>query len=406
VTSNGTAVRPPVVLLGGIENSISVARSLGRRGVEVHGLGEPGSIVRHSRYCRSYRGFTGDLVAGWLGWLLSEAPKGMLVLPCCDEGMELVAKHRAALAERGLVAIEADDKALLDALDKQRTYELARAAGIGAPRTAVLSGWDDLERAYEEIGVPCALKPVHIHEYRRHFRGKVVVIDDLASLREAFRRPHELGLDMILTEIIPGSEDRYCSYFTYLVEDGKPLFHFTKRKLRQYPVGFGGGTYHLTEWADDVAEAGLGVLRALGVRGLGNVEFKRDPRDGRLKVIECNARFTAGNEIVRLAGVDIAELVYARMTGQPLPQIGRGRDGVRMLYPAKDTLAFLQARRNGQLTTAAWLRSLLHPQTFPVWTLRDPLPSLAEATSVPRRALRKARSRRAVAMVRDQAAAL
>jgi predicted ATP-grasp superfamily ATP-dependent carboligase len=148
------------------------------------------------------------------------------------------------------------------------------------------------------------------------------------------------------------------------------------------------------------------VLRALGVRGLGNVEFKRDPRDGRLKVIECNARFTAGNEIVRLAGLDIAELVYARMTGQPLPQMERGRDGVRMWYPAKDTLAFLHARRDGQLTTTAWLRSLLHRQTFPVWTLSDPLPSLAEATSVPRRALRKAQARRAVAVVRDQAATL
>ena len=142
---------------------------------------------------------------------------------------------------------EADDRALLDGLDKQRAYEVARQAGIGAPRTAVLHGWDDLERAMAEIGTPCALKPVHIHEYRRHFSGKVVLIDDAAALRRAFARTHEVGLDMILTEIIPGPEDRYCSYFTYLDEHGQPLFHFTKRKLRQYPVGFGGGTYHLTD---------------------------------------------------------------------------------------------------------------------------------------------------------------
>ncbi len=381
------------MLLGGIENALSVARSLGRRGVEVHALGEPTSIVRHSRFCRSYRAFTGDLVEQWLGWLLTDAPPGMIVLPCCDEGMELIAKHRAELTERGLVVQEADDQALLDGLDKQRAYEVARQAGIGAPRTAVLHGWDDLERAMAEIGTPCALKPVHIHEYRRHFSGKVVLIDDAAALRRAFARTHEVGLDMILTEIIPGPEDRYCSYFTYLDEHGQPLFHFTKRKLRQYPVGFGGGTYHLTEWADDVADAGLRFLQALGVRGLGNVEFKRDPRDGQLKIIECNDRFTAGNEIVRLAGVDIAQLVYARMTGQPLPELGRGRDGVRMWYPVQDTLAFLAARRAGQLTTAAWLRSLMHRQTFPLWSATDPMPSLVEWSGLPRRALAKASKR-------------
>ena len=134
-------------------------------------------------------------------------------------------------------------------------------------------------RRCERIGFPCALKPTHIHEFSRHFRLKAMVVDDEPELREAFARDARAGVDMILTEIIPGEEHRYCSYFTWIDEDGEFLFDFTKRKLRQYPVGFGGGTYHLTEWADDVAETGRRFLRAAGVRGLANVEFKRDPRD-------------------------------------------------------------------------------------------------------------------------------
>jgi D-aspartate ligase len=385
-----TTQQPPVFLLGGLENALSVARSLSRHGVEVHASGAAVSPLRLSRCRRSFHTADGDPAATWLDWLRGR-PEGALVFPCADESMEFVAHHRRALEDAGLVILEADDEAVLAMLDKDRTYAVARAAGVAAPDTVRVVTADDLERAIQRIGFPCALKPVHTHEFSRHFRAKVMVAHDDTTLRSAFAATQGAGLSMILTEIIPGGEERYCSYFTWIDPDGSFLFDFTKRKLRQYPVGFGGGTYHVTKWADDVAETGRRFLAAAGVRGLGNVEFKRDPRDGSLKLIECNARFTAGNEIVRRAGVDIAWIAYARMTGQPLPPIGRARDGVYMWYPLKDTLAFLELRRRGEMQTSDWLRGLAHRQTFPIWSTSDPMPSLAELARVPARAVRKLR---------------
>ncbi|HLK42420.1 MAG TPA: ATP-grasp domain-containing protein [Thermoleophilia bacterium] len=384
---------PPVILLGGRENALSVARSLHDLGARVIALGDPTSPARYSRRVSSYRVTEGPPAEVWLAYLRTDAPEGALLFPCSDDGLELIAEHTAELAERGLVPIEADQQAVLAMLDKQRTYEIGRAAGIGTPRTARATTLHDAEDAAAEIGFPCALKPVHIHEFSRHFRRKLIMLRDRAALASAFRMTSAYGLDMILTEIIPGGEERYCSYFSYLDEKGEPLFDFAKRKLRQYPVGFGGGTYHLVEWADDVAEAGLRLCRAAGLRGLANVEFKRDPRDGVLKLIECNARFTGGNEIVRKAGVDIAAIAYSRMTGRPLPVIPRQRDGVRMWYPVEDTLALLGGRRTGQLTVAGWVRSLWHRQTFPVWSLSDPLPSLMGASAVFSRASRRVAGR-------------
>jgi D-aspartate ligase len=386
------AESPPVYVLGGLENALSVARSLHARGVEVHAASSANSPVRYSRRRRSFQVVEGDVAAGWLEWL-ARADRPGLVFPCSDEALEMVAHHRGALANRGLTALEANDAAVLAMLDKDRTYEIARRAGIGAPRTRLLTDWEALPAAIEEIGFPAALKPTHIHEFRKHFREKVFRVSDETELRSAFAATHELGLSMILTEVIPGSEDRYCSYFTWIDPDGSFLFDFTKRKLRQYPVGFGGGTYHLTEWADDVADAGRRMLEAAGVRGLGNVEFKRDARDGALKLIECNIRFTAGNEIVLRAGVDVAWIAYSRMTGREIPAVGRGRDGVRMWYPLQDTLAFMESRRVGMLTLRSWLASLAHRQTFPIWSATDPLPTLARLPSIPGRAARKLRRR-------------
>ena len=43
---------PPAILLGGGANALSVARSLGRLGVAVYALEDPGTFVRYSRHCR------------------------------------------------------------------------------------------------------------------------------------------------------------------------------------------------------------------------------------------------------------------------------------------------------------------------------------------------------------------
>ena len=79
---------------------------------------------------------------------------------------------------------------------------------------------------------------------------------------------------MLVTEVIVGASDEFVSYFGYLDEDGQSLLSFTKRKLRQQPPGFGIGTYHQTTYDPEVAAAGLRFLQAVGMRGLGNVEFK------------------------------------------------------------------------------------------------------------------------------------
>jgi D-aspartate ligase len=86
----------------------------------------------------------------------------------------------------------------------------------------------------------------------------------------------DAGHPMLVTEYVPGPDDQYRSYYTYLDHEGEPLVHFTKRKLRQYPTHFGLGSYHLTEWNPEVAELGLRFARGAGLRGLVNVEFKRD----------------------------------------------------------------------------------------------------------------------------------
>ena len=368
--------KAPAVLLGGDETAVPVARSLGRAGIEVHALGRRSDPVRRSRYCSQFADLGGGegIQERLLDWLVRSAPEGAVVLPCSDEGLELVARNRAALLERGLVPIEADDAKLLDMLDKERTHALAIEHGIPVPRTMAVRDRDDVTRAAEEIGFPCALKPLQAHKFRRHFTLKGFVADDRADLERFFEMSELAGVEMLATEMVRGP-DQYHSSYTYLDERGEPLFTFTKQKLRQYPITFGAGVYHIMDWNEEVSDLGMRFCRSLGLRGLLNVEFKRDSRDGGLRLIECNHRFTASTALHLAAGLDVPLFTYNRLVGAPLPLLGRPyREGIALWYPLDDFRAFRSYRRAGEMTTFGYLRSLMRRQHFSIASVTDPGP--------------------------------
>ena len=371
--------RMPAVVLGGALNSLSVARSLWRCSVPVDLLadGRGDSAARHSRACRRFVPADGSapLAEQWMDWLSTESAPAV-VLPCSDEGIEFIARRRGELEAAGHRPIEADDAASLSMLDKARAYDVARRAGVQTPQTMTVTSLADL--ADLDFAFPCAIKPLHSHVFARRFstagKGRTVATREEAS--SILAPILEEGHPMLLTEWIPGPDDRCCSYYTYIDEHGEPLLNFTKRKLRQHPVHFGLGTYHLTEWNAEVAALGLDYARAAGLRGLVNVEFKRDARDGRLKLIECNARFTEVNEQVRAAGIDLALLAYNRLVGLALPPVDSFKDHVGIWFPVEDLRALREYRRDGELTTGAWLRTLAHRQTPLMFWTRDPMPSV------------------------------
>ena len=379
-----SATSPPAVILGGGGTALPVARSLGAAGIPVYALGSQSDPVRHSRRCTSFvaLGREPGMQERWLEWLRS-APVGSVVLPAEDEGIDLIARNREMLLELGLVPFEADDEVLLAMLDKHETYRLCEQLGIEAPLSFKVHSEQDIAVALERVSYPCALKPVHSHEFVRHFPGmKAFVVESDEELRSSLARTVALGIEMIVTEIIPGADDQFFSYYSYIDEKGRPLLHVTKRKLRQYPIWFGSGCFHTTTWDPEAMELGLRFFEGVGVRGLANVEFKRDARDGRLKLIECNHRFTAATGLLRAAGADLPLFVYNKLMDRPLPQIEGYKTDLTMWYPMRDLRAMLAYRRHGQISVGSWARSVVGRHHYPVGSATDMRPALVNCLNV------------------------
>jgi predicted ATP-grasp superfamily ATP-dependent carboligase len=384
----------PAILLGGRANALSAARSLGRMGVPVQAINEPRAFVRHSRFCTPVDvppGGAGanDVAAAWARFLLGPASdplRGAALLACCDEAIELIVRHRAPLAARFRLD-DSNPEAQLAMLDKLATYRAAEAAGVPTPRFWVAQTPGDLHAARHELVFPLIVKPRLSHVFEARSGKKLLIARDLAEAVAAFDAVSATGSGALLVELIPGPDDRLCSYFTYLDADSRPLFHFTKRVIRRYPMLSGNGCYHVTDWIPDIGELANRLFRHVGLKGVANVEFKRDDRDGQFKLIECNARLTASDALIARSGVDLAAFVYCRLVGRRPPPMDQYRTGMRLWDPVRDFQAYLELRRAGRLTFPQWLSSVMHRQTFPYFEWTDPLPALVRLMHPVRNAL-------------------
>jgi len=371
--------RLPVVLLGGDHGALSIARSLGVASIPVYVINDPDSEVRYSRFCRWVTLPTGGSTPeSWAEYLLgrgSDYLRGAVLLAASDEAIEFIGEHRQPLSDKFRLDIS-NPVAQRCMLDKLCTYRAAQAAGIPIPGYWVADNREDVERLRPELVFPLVLKPILGHTYSRKFTSAYTVAANFEELLTAFEAVDCAGIRTFLVEMIPGPDDCLCSYYTYLDEHGNHLVNFTKRVIRRYPMNMGGATYHITDHVPDIQELGLALFRQVELRGVANVEFKLDRRDGKLKLIECNARFTAADSLLVASGLNLPLFVYTRLIGQTQQPPSVYRNGMRLWKPVADFAAYRQLNKLGMLTLGEWIRSIMHPQIFPVFRWNDPLPSV------------------------------
>ena len=382
---------PPLLIVDGNVNALSVARRVARMGVKVYAIGASASPARHSRHCHwiDVRA-AGNPVAVWRDYLLGPRGahlQGAVLLAAGDYGLELLAEHRPSLQER-FILDDASPEAQRSLLNKLATFQAAQEVGVPTPRFWTPRSMEDVLALEDQLVYPLIIKPELSHLFQKHFRGRrffeVATFDELLK---DYQTVADFGLRTKLVEKIPGRDDKLCSYYTYLDERGNPLFDFTKRVVRRHPPNMGIGCYHVVDDVADVRELALAVFRQVGVRGLANAEFMLDERDGRLKLIECNLRFTATNELIARCGLDLGRFCYARAAGLSTPRFGRTRTGLSVWYPLEDLRSFLKLRKRGQLTTGQWIRSILRWHTLPVFQWSDPWPSVVRQFDQARRAI-------------------
>jgi len=374
------------VVIGGEHPGLGVARSLGRRGIPVCVIDDQHSISQFSRYVtRVFRvkdlrdeNRTVDSVMeigerfGLKGWVL---------FPTRDETVAAFSRHRDRLAEFFRVTTGSFESVRW-AWDKKNTYDLAAELGIPVPRTFNPRMERDLKELYAYL--PLALKPSVKENFFYATGAKAWRAETPDQLNEVFRkaiqqiRPEEI----LIQEIIPGNGQRQYSYCAFF-RDGVGHSTLVAKRLRQHPREFGrAATYVETIEHPEIEELSERFLRAINYYGLVEVEFKQDPRDGRFKLLDVNARTWGFHSISGPAGVDFPYLLYADQLGIQVER-NRGRAGIGWLRLVTDLPTAASDLLDGELDLRSYWRSLRRTRSESVFCLKDPMPSVAELLMLP-----------------------
>jgi predicted ATP-grasp superfamily ATP-dependent carboligase len=177
-------------------------------------------------------------------------------------------------------------------------------------------------------------------------------------------------------ELVPGDGGQYSH--AALCRDGEPLATITARRTRQYPADFGrASTFVETIDDPETAEQAAAVFARMQLTGLAEVEFKRDERDGRLKLLDINPRVWGWHTLGAAAGVDFPYLLWQLVSGEHVPRV-HARAGVRWLRLSTDLPTAVTEVAHRRMSAAAYLRSLHGPRESAIRSRDDPVPGLLE----------------------------
>jgi D-aspartate ligase len=274
------------------------------------------------------------------------------------------------------------------AWDKRMTYRLAETLGIPAPRCWFPTAEADLDDI--PVTTPVVVKPAIKEHFIYETKAKAWRADDRAELRRVYRAALEVvpAEEVIVQELVPGGGDGQLAYCA-LFKDGAALADMTVTRLRQHPSDFGrASTFVETAHHPELTDLAGRFLKEVDYYGLVEVEFKRDPRDGRPKLLDVNARTWGYHTLGAAAGVDFPHLLFLDQLGAEVAPV-TARPGVRWIRLLTDVPNAVRDVRRGRQQAGGYLRSLRGVDTEAVLSLRDPLPGLLEAALLPYLAVRR-----------------
>jgi predicted ATP-grasp superfamily ATP-dependent carboligase len=230
------------LVIGGNLNGLSIARSLGRRGVPVWVTSPPNiKLASFSRYTQRTLPWPNLEDEAQAAYLLEIAERYGLdqwvLFPTSDESAAVLSKFHAVLSSRFRVSTPTWD-ILRWAYDKRLTYRLAAEQHVDYPSTIYPATEADLTAA--DLDFPAILKPATHAIMNRFTSDKAWPAANREELLARYREARELIPPelILIQEMVPGGGEAQFSYAA-LCCDGKPIVSLTARRTRQYPVDFG-----------------------------------------------------------------------------------------------------------------------------------------------------------------------
>jgi D-aspartate ligase len=200
------------------------------------------------------------------------------------------------------------------------------------------------------------------------------IVHSLEDLLDLYRGLEDYSAgNLMLQEYIPRDCAQDWFFHGYCDARSNCLVSFTGVKWRSYPPYAGATSLGSCQDNETLRGHAEQLLHAIGYRGIVDLDYRLDLRDGEYKLLDFNPRVGAQFRVFEdAAGVDVVRALHLDLTGREVRRRPQ-RDGRVFVVEQSDLLASLGYHRAGDLSLRSWLSSLRGARRELAWFARDDL---------------------------------
>lgn len=353
---------PGAIIIEGHVQGLSNTRSLGEAGIPVYVVDKTNCIARYSKYCKKFfrsPDFIKDEFADFLIDLaVREKIKDWVLIPSNDHAVYSLSKHKARLEEHYKV-ITPGLEVIDNIYDKLRLLDIAKQQGVPIPFTQNFRTVDD--PVDSDLRFPVITKGRNGLSFYKALHKKALLAEDEAELRQQLQL---IGGKYAISEtfsqeLIPFDGSNKTISFTAFCIEGEIKSHWAGVKLREHPLRFGTATFAQSILCEECYLQSVPLLKSLNYTGVCEVEYLFDPRDGKYKLIEINARTWLWVGLAKACGVDFAKMIYDFTNENETHYPATYEVGVKWFNPISDAIFSFAAMLKGYLKPGQYLNSIM-----------------------------------------------
>jgi len=317
---------------GSYKHTLGIVRALGQKGINVEVMDSSQNAKSfYSKFC--YQRImcpSLDDREDYIAFLKSICRKNRydLLIPVGFGTTQLVSKNKEELMRYVNFEV-ADFEKVKIALSKKETYKLAQKVGVPYPKTFYPKFFEEIEKLSNFLEYPIVVKGLeeagkNVVTYVRSRRELIIKYKKVCEEN----RLDENNLPMLQEYIRGGGYGFFALY-----QQGKCKRIFMHKRIREYPPSGGYSTCAESFYDPRLKEYGMRLLDALKWHGVAMVEFKKDERNGKYRLMEINPKFWGSLDLALAAGVNFPYYLCEMAMGKELDYSEEYNRNIRFHWP-------------------------------------------------------------------------
>ncbi len=254
-----------------------------------------------------------------------ERPDALLPTMGGQSGLNLGAQltEKGVLKKYGVELIGADYKAIAKAEDRLLFKNAMKKIGLDVPESEYVSTMNEADAASKKLKFPILIRPAFtlggaggsVAYNLQEFKDKVFAGLEASPVHKVLLEESVIGWKEYELELMRDHKDNVITICT--IENFDPMGVHTGDSIAVAPAQ----TFTPRESAA-IKQAGIDIMREIGVNGGVNIQFAVNPDNGKLVIIELNPRVSRSSALASKAtGFPIARAATLLAVGYTLDEV-------------------------------------------------------------------------------------